>query len=180
MVDTDDERQRIVVEPALDASMREILGGLARVGDGPRRLWPGQPGRRSPWLPCDSGCCLSLEGRLSADPGDDPATWLRFLIREVLAPRAAGPRARADRLGLSVTHRLDGRVLLDPDGHRPRLVVVSSNRVRVVDLDEDLFPVEPAPQRRGPGEVVPLERVVSRRDGPRDRRPASAPRSPPS
>jgi hypothetical protein len=178
VLDPDDETQRITVVPALPPPRLALVGGLAGVGPGPRRLWPGQPGRRSPWLPCASGCCLVLEERPSRDPGGDPATWLRYLIREVLAPRAAGPAERARRLGLSRLHRLDGRVLLDPDGPRPRLLVVSSNRVRVIDLDEDLFPVEPA-SRRGPGEVVPLERTVSR-DGPRDRRPASAPRSPPS
>lgn len=179
MHEPDDEPQRIDVVPRLEPSLLALVGGLAGVGPGPRRLWPGQPGRRSPWRPCPSGCCLSLEDRPGREPADDPATWLRFLIREVLAPRAAGPRERARRLGLTGLHRLDGRVLLDPDGRRPRLVVVSSNRVRIIDLDEDLFPVEAAPERRGPGEVVPLERTVSR-DGPRDRRPASAPRSPPS
>ena len=177
MFDPDDDTQRIAVEPALDAAMAALVGGLAGVGDGPRRLWPGQPGRRSPWLPCVSGCCLSLERRPGREPGDDPATWLRFLIREVLAPRAAAPLERARRLGLPGGHRLDGRVLLDPDDRRPRLVVVSNNRVRVIDLDEELFPVEP--ERRGPGEVLPLEQAISR-DGPSGRRPASAPRSPPS
>ncbi len=172
----DDDTQRVVVTPALDPATAELVSGLAGVGRGPRRLWPGQPGRRSPWLPCASGCCLSVEERPSRRPGDDPAAWLRFLVREVLAPRAAAPRQRARQLGLPGGHRLDGRVLLDPEGRRPRLVVVSSNRVRVIDLDGDLFPVEPdrprRRQRRGPGEVVPIE--------PRGRRRASAPRSPPS
>ena len=107
-----------------------------------------------------------LETRPHLGVAADPAAWLRFLIREVLAPRAAGPSARARQLGLPGGHRLQGRVLLDVDRARPRLVVVSSNRVSEVGLDENLFPVE-RPPRRGPGEVVPLETTStrSRREG---------------
>lgn len=177
----EEDLQRLRIVPALEPALVDLVGGLAGVGDGPRRLWPGQPGLRSPWLPCLSGCCLGLEDRPSRAPGDDAATWLRFLIREVLAPRAAGPRRRAGELGLSTVHQVDGRVLIEHESHQPRLLVVSKNRVRVIDLDEDLFPVEPVRERRGPGEVVPLERREDvSRHGPSGRRPASAPRSPPS
>jgi len=79
-------------------------------------------------------------------------------------------RARADTLGLPGGHLLQGRVLLDVDGPRPVLVVVSSNRVREMPLDGDLFPVE-RPRRRAPGEVVPLERgSVRTREGQRAER----------
>lgn len=156
MYDAEDDSERIAVEPPLDREEAALVGGLAGVGRGPRRVWPGQPGRRSPWLPCVDGCCLVLETRPPSGSATDPATWLRFLIREVLAPRAAGPRSRADRLGLPGRHRLLGRVLLDLEGPRPRLLVVSSNRVREVPLDDELFPLE-RPPRRAPGEVVPLE-----------------------
>lgn len=162
MYDADDESERITISPPLDADESRLVGGLAGVGDGPRRVWAGQPSSRSPWLPCADGCCLVLEARphLGSRAGGrvDPATWLRFLIREVLSPRAAQPRARAERLGLPGGHLLRGRVLLDVDGPRPVLVVVSSNRVREMPLDGDLFPRE-RPPRRAPGEVVPLGRT---------------------
>jgi hypothetical protein len=161
MYDVDDECERITVAPPLDAAETALVGGLAGVGAGPRRVWPGQPGRRSPWLPCTDGCCLVLESRPHLGSGADPATWMRFLIREVLAPRAAEARARAELLGLPGSHRLQGRVRLDVDRPRPRLVVVSSNRVREIALDDNLFPVE-RPPRRAPGEVVPLETRDSR------------------
>ena len=168
MYDEDDDCERITVAPPLDGAEVALVGGLAGVGDGPRRLWPGQPSRRSPWLPCADGCCLVLETRPHLGAGADPAAWLRFLIREVLAPRSKAARARAEQLGLPGGHRLQGRVLLDVDRPRPTLVVVSSNRVREMPLDEELVP-RGAPPRRGPGEVVQLERTTSRsgRDGQR-------------
>ena len=158
MLDMDDDSQRITVVPPLDDDEVRLLGGLAGVGEGPRRVWPGQPGRRSPWLTCNDGCCLVLESRPHLGAASEPATWLRFLVREVLAPRAAAPRARAAELGLSGGHRLDGRVLLDVDGPRPVMVVVSGNRVREMPLDDDLFPLERPPPKKA-GEVVSLERT---------------------
>ena len=161
MYDADDDSERITISPPLDPDESRLVGGLAGVGEGPRRVWPGQPGSRSPWLPCADGCCLVLEARPHRGGRAAPAAWLRFLIREVLAPRSEAARARADRLGLPGGHHLQGRVLLDVDGPRPLLVVVSSNRVRELPLDEDLFPIERRPRRR-PGEVVPLERTSVR------------------
>lgn len=146
----DDETHVVRVRPPLAPSEVELVSGVAGVGPALRRVWPGQPGRRSPWLPCAGGCCLVAEEW----PGADPAAWLRFLVREVLAPQAREPRERAERLGLPGGHRVDGRVLLDGDRH-PRLLVAVGRRVRVTELDEDLFPLEPMPQR-GRGEVVDL------------------------
>jgi hypothetical protein len=147
----DDESQVVTVRPPLSAREVELVAGLAGVGPGPRQVWPGQPGRRSPWLPCAGGCCLVADAR----PGADPAVWLRFLLREVLSPAARKPRERARRLGLPGGHRVEGRVLLD-GVLRPRLLVAVGRRVRVVPLDEDLFPVDP-PIRRARGEVVVLK-----------------------
>jgi len=161
MYDEGDDCERITVDPPLDGTEVTLLGGLAGVGDGPRRVWPGQPGRRSPWLPCVDGCCLVLETRPHLGAGADPAEWLRFLIREVLAPRSKAARARTEGLGLAGGHRLAGRVVLDVDRPRPTLVVVSSNRVREMPLDEDWFPVEQPPPR-GPGEVVQLDTTSAR------------------
>jgi hypothetical protein len=151
----DDRSEVVTVRPPLAPHEVELVAGLAWVGLGPRRIWPGQPGRRSPWLPCSGGCCLAVEPW----PGADPVEWLRFLVREVLAPEARKPRERAGALGLAGGHRVEGRVVLDGVLHL-RLLVASGRRVRVVPLDEDpdtgwLSPVE-QPQRRSRGEVVDL------------------------
>jgi hypothetical protein len=148
----DDESPVVTVRPPLDAREIELVAGLAGVGPGPRRVWSGQPGRRSPWLPCAAGCCLVAEPRRGADP----VAWLRFLLREVLAPVAREPSERARRLGLPGGHVVEGRVLLDGVLH-PRLLVAIGRRVRLVPLDDDLFPVPP-PARRVRGEVVDLTR----------------------
>jgi len=84
--------------------------------------------------------------------------WLRFLVREVLAPEARVARERARAFGLAGGHRVEGRVVLEGVLH-PRLLVAVGRRVRVVALDEDplsgrLSPVE-QPQRAR-GEVVDL------------------------
>ena len=150
MLHPDDQSQVVTVRPPLAPREVEVVAGLAGVGSGPRRVWPGQPGRRSPWLPCAGGCCLVAEER----PGADPAAWLRFLLRELLAPEAREPVARVRRLGLPGGHRVEGRVLLDGVPH-PRLLVAVGRRVRVVPLDEDLMPLEPE-RRRVRGEVVDL------------------------
>jgi hypothetical protein len=146
----DDQSPVVTVRPPLVAREVELLAGLAGVGSGPRQVWPGQPGLRSPWLPCSGGCCLVAEQR----PGADPVAWLRFLVREVLAPQAREPRERTRRLGLPGGHRVEGRVLLDGPVH-PRLLVAVGRRVRVVPLDDDYFPLEPPPRRQR-GEVMDL------------------------
>jgi hypothetical protein len=146
----DDQSQVVSVRPPLTPPEVEVVAGLAGVGPGPRRLWPGQPGRRSPWLPCAGGCCLVAEER----PCGDPATWLRFLVRELLAPVARDAVARAAQIGLPGGHRVEGEVLLGAAGP-PRLLVAAGRRVRVAPLDDDLLPLA-APRPRHRGEVVEL------------------------
>jgi hypothetical protein len=124
-----DSTSVLTLRPPLDPREADVVAGLAGAGPGPRRLWPGQPGRRSPWLPCPEGCCL----RLAERPGGDPVEWLRFLIREVLAPTARDPMERSGRLGLPGGHRVDGRVVLEGVRHSRRLVA-AGRKVRVVPL----------------------------------------------
>ena len=150
MLHPDDQSQTVRVSPPLARPEIDLVAGLAGAGRVVRRLWPGQPGRRSPWLPCAGGCCLVAEWR----PGADPVLWLRFLARELLCPTAREPRARLSRLGLPGGHRLEGEVLLGGAGGA-RLLVVHGTRVRAVALDERLVPLE-APVRRGRGEVLRL------------------------
>jgi len=120
-----DRSQAVRVQPPLAPEEDELLAGLAGAARVVRRLWPGQPGPRSPWLPCEKGCCLAVEERAGADP----VVWLRFLVQEVLAPEAREAKARAERLGLPGGHRLDGRVLLIGG----RRLTVGGRQVRVMD-----------------------------------------------
>jgi len=119
-----DRSQVLRVQPPLVPEEVELLAGLAGAGRAVRRLWPGQPGPRSPWVPCESGCCLVAEER----SGVDPVVWMRFLVKEVLAPQAKEARARAERVGLPGGHRVDGRVLLSGG---QRLLAVAGRQVRV-------------------------------------------------
>ncbi|WP_244931626.1 hypothetical protein [Nocardioides sp. W7] len=135
--------QRLVVSPPLDASERDLVAGLG--------LWPGRPRPRSPWSVCADGCCLDLADGVSAGLAED---WLRFLLRELLSPRARVARERAAAVGLQ-DHRVDGRVLVDVPS--PMLIAVRASRVRSLRLDDEQFAVEDRP-RAGPGEVVELRR----------------------
>jgi hypothetical protein len=175
-VHTDDETAgsvTVAIRPSLAEAELRLVAGLAGAGPGPRQVWPGQPGRRSPWRPCTDGCCVVLAPRPGPGVRTDPVEWLRFLLREVLAPQAREPVARARRLGLPGGHRVEGQVLLDGVA-RPRLLVAAGRRVRVLPLDEDpvsglLSPTPPAP-RRARGEVVDLVgHVVTAEDGSRAR-----------
>lgn len=124
----DPQLQRIRVVPPLEEHERDVLLALAaqHTEGRPARIWSGQPRSRSPWLPCASGCCLTpAPGRV----GEHRALWLRFLIREVVAPRADDAVARAARVGLGVSHRLDGTVLVEGSGECSHLVSVCRNRV---------------------------------------------------
>jgi hypothetical protein len=62
--------------------------------------------------------------------GVDLVVWLRFLVKEVLAPKARGARDRAERVGLPGGHRLDGRILLRGE-LQSRQLTVSGRQVRV-------------------------------------------------
>lgn len=133
--------QRLVVSPPLDATERALVAGLG--------LWPGRPRGRSPWTLCADGCCLDLAGGAALDAA---TAWLRFLLRELLSPRAAAARGRARAAGLA-DHRVDGRVLVgDPE---PMLITVAASRVREHRLDDELFPVDERP-RAGRAPVVEL------------------------
>lgn len=119
-----DDKRRVRVDPALDAYEIHLLRSLAGRTE-VRQIWPGQPGARCPWVPCDDGCCLVAQRR----PADDLTAWLRFLLRELLAPRAAASMRRASALGLPGAHVVDGQVEVRV-GAVSRLVVVRANRVQ--------------------------------------------------
>lgn len=119
-----DDDRRVRVEPRLDADEIELVRALAGRGE-VRRIWPGQPGPRCPWVPCDHGCCLVAQQQ----PAADLTAWMRFLLRELLAPRASASVRRAAEMGLSGGHVVEGRVEVRL-GLVSRLVVVRANRVQ--------------------------------------------------
>jgi hypothetical protein len=156
VLSTDASDQLLGLSPLLDPRTRRVLAELAGVARTPRRIWAGQPGPRSPWLPCRGGCCLVLE---SPAPSGS-AEWLRFLVREVLAPQARASVVRARSAGLRTDvepFRLSGELVLDLDG-RVQLLRAAGRLVRVTRLDDDLLPLRPAPRRTHAGEVVDLVR----------------------
>lgn len=107
---TDD---RLTVTPPLEAGDVEFLAGFARRAGAVARIWPGQPGLPSPWVPCDAGCCLVLA---TSRPGQEVAgQWLRFLITEFLVDR----------------HRVDGWVRVPPPlvGPGASLLIVEAGDV---------------------------------------------------
>jgi hypothetical protein len=116
-------KRSVTVDPPLDAEEIDLLRSLAGVGV-VRRIWPGQPGPRSLWLPCGGGCCLVAQHR----PASDLTAWMRFLLRELLAPRAAASVRRTTELGLPGGHLVQGEVEVKV-GVVSRLVVVKANRV---------------------------------------------------
>ena len=116
-------QRSLTVDPPLDADEIALLRSLAGVGE-VRRIWPGQPGPRSPWLPCGGGCCLVAQHR----PASVLADWMRFLLRELLAPRAVASRQRASEAGLPGGHTVEGRVDVR-SGVVSRVVLVRANRV---------------------------------------------------
>ena len=131
MPHAEDPSHAVTVRPVLTMRESELLSGLAGASAGPRWLWPGQPGPRSPWAPCAHGCCLVVRPKA----GVDPVAWLRFLVRELLAPQARASKERVARLGLPGGHVVEGRVLLD-GAAGSRLLVASGRQVRVRRLDE--------------------------------------------
>ena len=152
MPDPFDLPQRLCLTPALEPGERALLSGFATATV--RRVWPGQPGARSPWRVCAEGCCLMLSDRVGPDRA---ALWLRFLLRELVAPRSVDARRRAVVAGLG-PHRVDGRVLFEGGSGGPRLLRVADSRVRELALDDERFAIERARRPAGVAEVVALHR----------------------
>lgn len=122
--------QRVRVEPPLSTVETAFVASFhsshdGSHGDGVRRVWPGQPSARSPWLPTADGTALVLDEQPDADAATTTAGWLRFLAHEFLAPRTTTALVLAREHGLEGGHRLTGRVLLDG----VREITVSNNRV---------------------------------------------------
>lgn len=104
---------RLRVTPALDAGDVTFLTGFSRHAGKVSRIWPGQPAVPSPWIPCASGCCLTL---VPPADGEVVGQWLRFLITEFLGER----------------HRVDG--WLDVPGPPERAATAST--VLIVEAGE--------------------------------------------
>jgi len=104
---------RLTLNPALDAGDATFLAGFSRHATGRvARVWPGQPAVPSPWVPCDSGCCLLLVPTRAI--GQAAGQWLRFLIAEFLDD----------------SHRVDGWVSVPaPLGRASTLLIVEAGEV---------------------------------------------------
>jgi hypothetical protein len=124
MHDHDARTPVIRVDPPLTAREVDLVSGLAGAPGAVRRILPPQPTPRSPWLVCVDGCCLRLALRV----GEDPAGWLRWLVRELLDPRSQSARRRARVLALDGGHVLTGEVVLR-SGPQATRVAVRANRV---------------------------------------------------
>lgn len=147
MHDHDARTPVIRVDPPLTPREVDLVSGLAGAPGVVRRILPPQPTPRSPWLVCAEGCCLRLALRV----GEDPAGWLRWLVRELLDPRSQSACRRARLLALDGAHVLTGEVVVRPGPQAARLVV-RANRVREV--------VRPDAR----GTTAPSREEVARRD----------------
>lgn len=162
--------QSLHVSPAFGPLERAVLRSLAGapVGDAEPellRIWRGQPRGRSRWLPCEVGCCLMPA---PGPVGDLRATWLRFLVREVLAPRSVGALARCAELGLGQVHRLRGTVAVRAPGECGHLITAAGHRV------SDERAGAPTPDGR-PVRDRPVPRPISRPISPPIPRPVRGP-----
>jgi hypothetical protein len=59
--------------------------------------------------------------------------WLRFLVKEVLSPRARDAQHRAAHFGMPGGHQLEGRVVLEGALER-RVLVAAGRQVRVTQV----------------------------------------------
>jgi len=136
------------VSPALSDDEIELLRGLRKS----RHRGSSEPDGRSPWLPCDDGCCLTASGKASSGPA---TPWLRYLIRRHL-----------------VGHVLDGKVAGSRRDDRELFVIaVRDNRVRQRVLQpavraEDYAVAVPGP-RRTPAAPTNVISFDTRRRRPR-------------
>ncbi len=132
---------RLTITPQLDGSDVRFLAGFSRhavsahsgVRPAPAarlvrvaRIWPGQPGVPSPWVPCADGCCLVL---VSSPVAPEAAgQWLRFLLAEFLTD----------------DYRLDGWAEVpDTLGTRSGLLIVEGRDVFEGELNPPSEPDDP-------------------------------------
>ncbi len=140
--------QRVAIEPALVAREIAFLAGFCGgVGEhAVRRLWPGQPSASSPWRPSRCGRYLVLDDddAALAEP-DLVSVWLRFLIRQFLAPVTAEALDVALATGLRGGHVVNGEVVVVDVGG----VSVRANRVieRVIDGEAEVVELPRRPGR---------------------------------
>ena len=110
---------RLTITPALDSGDVTFLAGFARLAGRVARIWPGQPAVPSPWVPCESGCCLVLVPTRAV--AEAAGQWLRFLIAEFLGD----------------SHRVDGWVSVPgPLGRASTLLIVEAGDVFEGELED--------------------------------------------
>jgi hypothetical protein len=118
----------IAVSPTLSEDEIEHLRGLRKS----RHRGSSEPDGRSPWLPCDDGCCLTGSGKASSGSA---ASWLRHLIRhhlsdhDLLGKVVGCSRDDRELFVVSVTrNRVQTRVLWSPTSEQSLAVAVPGPR----------------------------------------------------
>lgn len=100
------------IDPPLAPSEVDFLAGFSSRG-GIRRVWPGLPPGRCPWLVSTDGRTLQLDADLARSNAADVAAWLRFLCHEFLAPSSIEAMHLALAHRLRGGHQLSGIVVVD-------------------------------------------------------------------
>ena len=78
-------------------------------GDRYNRPAPGQPQLWCQWVPCWSGCCLSVDG---SEKFYEPVAWLRYLVNHFLRPGARASKSGAPQFDhFTFDHALSGMVV---------------------------------------------------------------------
>ena len=78
-------------------------------GDRYNRPAPGQPQLWCLWVPCWSGCCLSVAGD---EKFYEPVAWLRYLVNHFLRPGARAAKSGAPQFDhFTFDHALSGMVV---------------------------------------------------------------------
>lgn len=124
--------QLIRLDPPLVKAEAAFVAAFTGRG-GLRRLWPGQPSQISPWSPGPDGDSLELDPVAAAVDPETVGGWLRFLVREFLAPNSAEALDAALSEGLRGGHLLNGTVQVDR-----REVRVDDNRITEKYLPPEL------------------------------------------
>ncbi len=114
----------MTIDPPLHQGETDFLAGFSSRSD-VRRIWPGQPSTRCPWVVTADGSGLALDPDLARTAVEVVAPWLRYLCREFLAPSSVEAMHAALAQGLRGGHHLSGVVVVDGlheiSAHRNRI-----------------------------------------------------------
>lgn len=102
----------MAIDPPLNQGEIDFLAGFSSRSD-VRRIWPGQPSTRCPWVTTADGAGLALEPDLARTAAESVAPWLRYLCQEFLAPSSVEAMHAALAQGLRGGHQVSGVAVID-------------------------------------------------------------------